>query len=297
MASSGKTLRRLTPRLVREALRSPAASTSARVRRAELGPLLAYAISDAPGGTESWGDAFASQLDGLPLLRLADERQRHESVPDSSIGPEGIAVLRTALGSPGGGTLWLCHKPDNQDYPRLLGRLATVYPVDTTDAGFLAAVEEVVAKTFCNVKVISRCPSVRNACVTINPSALPSAHSSWLRDRLDASSLCCLMASSTRCHASRCRVLRTLPLLFPPRGSRAPCSHRSFCLAAPATDTPAAALRNGPPTAAARPRYASGSAASGRRCIHRLCHRNKRLASLFKLDLTVVSQEGCCSRW
>ncbi len=156
MAASGKSLRRLTARLVREALRLPAASAPARVRRGELGPLLAYAISDAPGGAESWGDAFASQLDGLPLLRLANEHQRHYSVPDSSNGPEGIAVLRMAQGSQGGGNLWLCHKPDNQDYPDLLGHLTTVYAVDTTDAEFLAAIQEVVAKTSCNVKVIFR---------------------------------------------------------------------------------------------------------------------------------------------
>ena len=86
-------------------------------------------------------------------------------------------MLHTAPGSQGGGNLWLCHKPDNQDYPRLLGGLATLFPVDTTDAEFLAAVEEVVAKTSCNVKVISWCLTVRTRCVPVKPSA--SQHCSY----------------------------------------------------------------------------------------------------------------------
>ena len=152
MAASGSSLRRLTPQLVREILQSPAAP--ARMRRAELGPLLAYVISDAPGEADAWSDAFAERLDGLPLLRLADEHQRHDSVSDSGRGPEGIALLRMTPSGRGGGNVWLCHKSDNQDYPRLLGWMAKVYPVDTTDTAFLVAIEVVVGNTSCNVKVI-----------------------------------------------------------------------------------------------------------------------------------------------
>ena len=82
------------------------------MRRSELGPLLAYAISDAPSGAAPWSETFAAQLDGLPLLRLADEHQRHDSVLASGGGPEGIALLRTAPDS--AGDLWLCHEPETR---------------------------------------------------------------------------------------------------------------------------------------------------------------------------------------
>ena len=155
MEASGRSLRRLTAALLRKTLRAPAAA--ACVRRTELGPSLAYAISDAPGGAAPWSDAFAAELDGLPLLRLADEHQRYDSVPGCSSGKDGIAVLRTAQrGSCHNGALWLCHKPENRDFPALMGQLTTMYTLDTAAADFLVSVERIIANVRCNVKVTTR---------------------------------------------------------------------------------------------------------------------------------------------
>ena len=154
MEASGRSLRRLTSQLFRQTLRGPAAA--ACVRRAELGPLLAYAISDAPrGDAEPWSGAFAAELDGLPLLRLANEHQQYDSAPGCESGKDGIAVLRTAQGHCGRGGLWLCHKLENRDFPALLGHLTTVYTLDTAAADFLDSVERLIAKVPCNVKVMA----------------------------------------------------------------------------------------------------------------------------------------------
>ena len=154
MKASGRSLRRLTPQLFRQTLRTPAAA--ACVRRTELGPLLAYAISDAPSGdAQPWSDAFAAELDGLPLLRLADEHQRYDSAPGCESGKDGVTLLRTAQGHCGGSGLWLCLKLENRDFLALLGRLTTVYALDTAGTDFLKSVDKIVAEVPCNVKVIA----------------------------------------------------------------------------------------------------------------------------------------------
>ena len=148
MGANGRRLQRLTPRLLREALQLP--KSGGCLRRAELGLLLAYAISDAPD-KGPWDSELTAQLDLVPLLRLADAGQLHDGYGRGT--SPGIATLRTA---PDAQTpaLWLCHQTDNRGYPDLLNRLGPAYPLDTTDADFLAAARKLVSRDMaCNVLV------------------------------------------------------------------------------------------------------------------------------------------------
>ncbi len=149
MEAAGRCLRRVSPRLLREALQLPKSGVC--LRREELGPLLTYAISDAPGDGP-WAEDMTVQLDLVPLLRLADAEQLHDGYSIGAV--PGIATLRTAPGahSP---VLWLCHLQENRAYPALLGGLSPVYPLDTADARFLAAAQKLVAGCFASNVLVS----------------------------------------------------------------------------------------------------------------------------------------------
>ena len=149
MEAAGRCLQRLSPRLLRKALQLPKSGVC--LRREELGLLLAYALSDAPA-KGPWGDELTAQLDLVPLLRLADAEQLHDGSGDDAV--PGVAMLRTAPGAYGP-ALWLCHLHEKRAYPALLSGLGPVFPLDTTDARFLAAAQKLVAGNLASNVLVS----------------------------------------------------------------------------------------------------------------------------------------------